>query len=216
MTTTTPDMVSLDEADIHSLRHHATVTMGLDCSKSMNGQGLRAKIKQADAGIENIPVFIPTGEGTPRADTAATPAASGPQQHATANGKPIPRSATPLTNLDEIDDPMHHKHDPRVGIVLFKTDDKRRSRDVQVGVNGVGFVMNREVEVFVPYRVYLALRDAVETAYVDGDDLNPVTGEPFKVATQIESYPFRVTHMPGQEEIDAWTAMTSRTFQKAA
>lgn len=208
---TTPEMVALNEADIASLRHHATVMMGLDIKPGTNGSQIRSAIKKADAGIEQIPVYVPEGPGVPRSAPPAGSAIAGAIRTAvaTANGEPLVQSQVASTSAD----PMHHCHDPRITIRVFKTDDRRRTKDVTVQVNGVTFRMQREVDVEVPYRVYLALKDALEDAAVDGDEVNPVTGDPIKVWVKVPSYPHQVVKFPNPDEVAAWEERTSRTFQ---
>jgi hypothetical protein len=211
----TPEMVALDEADIASLRHHATVMMGLEIKSGTNGSQIRSAIKKADAGIEQIPVYVPEGPGVPRSAPPAGSAIAGAIRTAvatavaTADGQPVVQSHVASTNAD----PMHHCHDPRITIRVFKTDDRRRTKDVTVQVNGVTFRMQREVDVEVPYRVYLALKDALEDAAVDGDEVNPVTGDPIKVWVMVPSYPHQVVKVPSPDEVEAWTERTSRSFQ---
>lgn len=212
----TPKMIPLDEADIASLRNFATVHLGLEVAAGTNGPQLRGKILKADPNVTDIPAFIPEGAGVPRAAPPAKPVVAGAVRPAiTANGEPVDMEpdASPAGWASGVGDPMHHSHDPKITISIARTDDKRRTKDVTVQVNGVTFQIMREKEVPVPYRVYLALKDAMEDAAVDGDEINPVTLEPIKVWAKVPSYPFSVIEKPPQAEIDAWMERTARDFQ---
>lgn len=210
----TPQMVALDEADIASLRQFASVTMGLEVKPGMNGNQLRGLIQKADASVTDVPVYVPEGPGVPRGAAPAKPTVAGAIRPAiTANGEPVKAAPASTGWASGVADPMHHSHDPRVVINISRTDDKRRTKDVTVQVNGVTFQIQREKDVAVPYRVFLALRDALEKAAVDGDEFNPVTGDPIKVWANVPSYPFSVVEKPPQAEVDAWLERTSREFQ---
>lgn len=207
MTDQTPDMVTLDEADIHSLRDFAERILGLEVKPAFNCNALRSRILKAKADVTEVPVFVPQGPGKPRGET----------QPAMANNEPVAMEQAKVTDPALVQDPMHHRHDPRVTINISRTDDKRRSKEVSVMVNGVTFQIQRAQNVAVPYRVYEALQSAVEDAWVDGDEINPATGEPFKVKTQVPSYPFMVVGpLPSAEEVQAWRDLTAGKFQKAA
>lgn len=214
----TPQMVPLDEADIASLRQFATVNLGLEIKPGTNGPSLRAKIQQADVSVSEIPMFVPEGAGTPRSAPPTTSARDGAvkqkvQVEATANGQPLPTAEHVEAHAH---DPLHHSHDPRVRIKIFKSDDRRRSKVVNVSVNGVLFRMQRDQEIDVPYRVYEALEEAKEKAAVDGDDINPMTGEPIKVWADVQSYPFTVVRPASDEAVAEWRAMTAKGFQQTA
>lgn len=210
----TLELVALDEADIASLRQFASVTLGLEVRPGTNGPQLRGLIQKADPTISQVPVYVPEGPGVPRGAAPAKPSVSGAVRPAiTANGQPVEAEPASTGWASSVADPMHHSHDPRVLISISRTDDKRRTKDVTVQVNGVTFIIQREQEVPVPYRVYLALRDALENAAVDGDEVNPVTGDPIKVWAKVPSYPFSVIEKPPQAEVDAWLERTSRNFQ---
>lgn len=214
-TTLAPQMVAIDEADIASLRNFATVHLGLEIKPGTNGAQIRGIIAKADNTVSEIPVFIPEGAGTPRQAPPTAPATTGAVRNpVTADGAPVEQERS-ASMASDIADPMHHSHDPKITINISRTDDKRRTKDVTVSVNGVAFVIHRDKDVRVPYRVYLALKDAMEDAAVDGDEINPVTGDPIKVWTKVPSYPFSVIEWPDKSEIEAWKERTSRTFQNA-
>ena len=205
-------MVTLEEADLPSLRQHAGVTMGLETTPSMNGNALRSRIQKADASITEIPMFVPTGPGPAR--SGGVPGK--PTKVAEDEAPPVTANGISLANYSGVSDPLHHNNDPKVTLRIFKTDDRRRSKDCDVQVNGVTFRLQRDKDVEVPYRVYEALVAAKESAAVDGDEINPVTGDPIKVWTDVPSYPFQVSDMPSKQEVQAWRDATSALFQQAA
>jgi hypothetical protein len=76
---------------------------------------------------------------------------------------------------------------PKVTIKVHKTGRPDESSDVYVGVNGVGYQIQRGVEVTVPEPVLKVLEDAVQTVYVA--HLSP-DGKTEMKATPVQAYPF--------------------------
>lgn len=76
---------------------------------------------------------------------------------------------------------------PKVTIKVHKTGRQDESADVFVGVNGIGFQIQRGVEVTVPEPVLKVLEDAVQTVYVAhvGAD-----GKTELKSTPVQAYPF--------------------------
>jgi hypothetical protein len=100
----------------------------------------------------------------------------------------------------------HFSTDPKVELTVNKTSETYRSKDVTVGVNGDVFRLQRGQRVRVPYRLYLALRDAVEMQAIEtGEERN---GIPVRDWQEVQSYPFQVHSMPSDQEIAAWRAAT--------
>lgn len=198
--------VKLDEADFASLKHHAEVTMGLEVKAGTNSKQIAAKIRKADSAIEEIPVVDSAPEQDAGPAKEVTPARSTTQAGA--------EKVAPVTRGHS--DPMHSSNDPKVELTIAKTADKTRAKVADIMVNGVVFRIKRGERVTVPYRVYEALENAKEKQAVDSDEINPITGEPFKEWEEVLSYPFNVHKLPDEEEVEKWRAATSEGFQKAA
>lgn len=201
------NMIALDDADFASLKHYAEVVLGLEVKAGTNGKQIAAKIRKADSSIETIPVVESNEQPEQPGDVVeVTPVRS--------TTDAVAGKATPITRSHA--DPMHSSNDPKVELTIAKTADKTRAKIADIMVNGVVFRIKRGERVAVPYRVYEALMNAKEKQAVESDEINPVTGEPFKEWEEVLSYPFNTHKMPSDEEIAAWREATGETFQKAA
>lgn len=175
--------VSLQSADLAQLRYIAGPVLGLDVHRNAGKDALRAKIGAATAQTEfSIPAT------TAPADTDTAPAAEPPAETGVA------RSAITFVS------PTSGRNDPKVTLIIERSDKEGGDRAVPVGVNGTMILIPRGEEAEIPWRYYLALRNAMETAYAS----DPESGEVEE--RDVPSYPHRVTHMPPQHEIDAWNA----------
>lgn len=77
---------------------------------------------------------------------------------------------------------------PRVMIRVHKTGDRNEQRHIYVGVNGVGYQIERGKDVSVPEPVMLALKDAVQTVWEFDESQNTL------VSRDAQSYPFTLLH----------------------
>jgi len=207
--------IPIEDADLPTLKHFAELALGLEVKPGTNAHSLRGKIKTAMPDIKDVPP-IPK---------APEPVVQMPQQEPMHVQAPfVPDPAAPIVDGENpaarpaaVSRPasaalMHPNQDPKVTLKIHKTDDKRRSKDVTVGVNGVVWRMKRGEVINVPYRVYLALQNAKEKAAVELDEINPLTGTPKMGWEEIHSYPFEVHKMPSDEEIAAWEVATGSGF----
>lgn len=215
-----PDRVKIDEAEFETLKYFATVILGIEIKDGTNGAQIRAKIRAAMPNADTIPLPPPP----PEPIVQPSPIAQQDKlnhpivQQALANPVPDenPLARPAAVSLPASAELQHASRDPKVGIRFHKTDDKRRSRDVTIGVNGDIYRCQRGVDVKIPYRVYLAVLDAKEHIAVDSDEINPATGEPLKVWEEVYSYPFTIHSMPSDDEINDWLARTGAGFKNAA
>lgn len=209
------ERIKIEDADAKDLRYFAEVTMGLEIKDGTNAAQIRAKLKQAGWQQDTIParpappepivqqVFVPAPAPSPVAapvalegDTPERPAA-------------VSRPASSAL--------LHPASDPKVLVTIHKTDDKRRARDVTLGVNGDITQIQRGARVEIPYRVYLALENAKEKAAVPHEtEINKITGEPIMVWEEVQSYPFSVHRMPSDKEIADWEHATGAGFKNVA
>lgn len=221
----TPNRIKIDDADAATLRHFAEVTMGLEIKPGTNAPQMRAKIKQAVPDIDTIPALPaapapvvregdtvqPQQQIVERIVYVERPAQTDAQAQATERPAAISRPAS-----REL---QHASLDMKVRVRVPKTDDKRRAKDVTLGVNGDIYRMQRGVWVELPYRFYLALDHAVEhSAVPDPERMNPITGEPIMVWEAVQSYPFEVdnTTLPSPEQIAEWEYATGSGFKNVA
>lgn len=107
---------------------------------------------------------------------------------ATLNTEPLNKAASPSVGITTFDDP----HDalraaPKVTIKIHKTGRPDESSDVYVGVNGVGFQIQRGMEVTVPEPVLKVLEDSIQTVY---SEVNTADGKSELKAVSVQAYPF--------------------------
>lgn len=218
--------IKLNEADAATLRHYAEVSLGLEVKTGTNANQLRAKIKQAEPDCE----YVPTLPGKPAPIVQQAPEQPQVVERIVEKIVYLERPAQTDAQMQTTERPaavsrpasrelMHPSMDPKVRVRVPKTDDKRRPKDVTLGVNGDIYRMQRGQWVDLPYRFYLALEDAVERAAVpDPERINPVTGEPLMVWEEVHSYPFEVdrTRFPSDAEIAAWEEATGSGFKNVA
>lgn len=192
--------VKLDEASNPQLRFYCEAILNLDGIKPV-GQSNSYYISRikAVAGDEIEEIELPKeslkfAAPTPRAvDIAPTPEGEIPSGPAG----------------------QHYMYDPKVEITIAPTNDKQRSRDVQVAVNGDAFIMQRGKKIAIPYRVYLALENAIETVARDTDEINPQSQMAVKEWVEQPSYSFTIHKLPTDEEIAAWHRRTDNYVEPA-
>lgn len=176
--------IKLHDARPDQLRKHAGVVMGLEISPNNTAQQLIAKMQQADPGLTEIDVE----------DDA--PAAIGN----------APRSPAQVVSAAAGKLSTHYHDDPKVLIVIPSSKEPGGDKDVQVSVNGDTFLLQRDQETEIPYRIFLALRDAKEK---DINQTIPKPGVPAKITIRdVFSYPFQVLRPAMPDEIAAWEERT--------
>lgn len=105
----------------------------------------------------------------------------------TAAAAPEPQSAPPSL-MPASDDPHDQLRAARkVTIKVHKTGRQDESSDVYVGVNGIGFQIQRGTEVTVPEPVLKVLENAVQTVYVEAATPD---GKTVLKPAQVQAYPF--------------------------
>lgn len=206
--------IPIQDADIKTLKHFAEVQLGLDVPFGSNSRSVISKIKAAMPDCEDVPVLpeppepIVVIQAAPAPEPAPVPFV-------------VPEGEDPLKRPAAISRPAsgalaHASLDPKVTIEVAKTADKSRAHDVTISVNGDVTRLQRGVKVDVPYRVYLALKNAIEKQAIETDQVNPFTGQPIMSWEDVQSYPFQVHSMPSDEAIAAWEAATGDGFKNAA
>lgn len=97
--------------------------------------------------------------------------------------------------------------DPKVGIVLHneERDGNVINRHKEVGVNGVVWLLKRGERIDVPYRVFLALKNAERSVITHN-------GEGEVMTQNVKSTPYNIEHMPSAAEIADWEKRTTNQF----
>lgn len=172
--------ILLADASAAQLRHFAEVTLGLEVSPSHNSPTLIAKIGQARPDIIEIEV-----EDVPEPINTAT----------------IQNVARPA-DVEKDVLTTHSSDDPKVTILIPSTPGKGGDRDVQICHNGDVFLVKRDVEAEVPYRILVALRSARE------QEINQTVATPGMpaqiVVREVFAYGFQVIEGPSKAEIAEW------------
>ena len=90
------------------------------------------------------------------------------------------------------------KGDPMVRMFINEAEGAGGQRPVFVSVNHVPFLIPRGEEVDVPYRFFLALKNAVGTIYEQDTNTYEVPGR------EVPTYPYNVVRMPTPDEMVDW------------
>ena len=198
------DRIKIEDATMPQLTAFAEQAMGLEIKKGTNAVQIRGLLEKAGYAGDTI-----TDMTTPVQAVAATsevlPAVEGenPELRPAAISRPATRRL-----MSQVDD-------PRVVLTIHKTNDKTRSRDVTLSVNGVTTRIKRGETVDVPYRVFESLKNAIEKQPVDTGEVNAM-GQPIIGWDDVLSYPYSVHKLPTDEEVAKWHADTDSGFQQAA
>lgn len=114
-------------------------------------------------------------------------------------------------------DPAHYSNDPKVTITIPSSDTNGGRAPFPISVNGDSILVSRDVEVKIPYRHYLVLKNAKEEVYTQSFDAGARRYTEHKSIQP--AVPFSVTEMPSQAEIAAFHERTKdlgREVVKAA
>lgn len=185
--------IPIEKASNKELHEYATLFLGIEVKAGANNATLIAKILEVQPDAKDVVVAdAPAPAVVPVADVARS---------------------QPAIDLSAARGPGSSFHnDPRVKILINKEEKPGGDLDVQVGVNGTTFVIQRGVWVEVPYRVIEALQLAIQTIYDPVSD--PSTGKIVAVPRDVPSYPVQVDTMtvPSPEAIAAWRQRTDSVF----
>lgn len=190
--------VSLNDASYPQLKEYCE-NHGLEVKVGHTATNLRAKIVTAYPGTQEIEVSeasdIASDVEVRRG--ANTVASSGINQ-----GSRKVEAAVPSLPAS------HHRSDPTIEIFIPETKEPGGKREVEVPVNGLLFLVKRQMWVKVPYRVFVALNIAIETTYEDIPSQIPGM-PPTRERYDTHSYPFNYRNGPSDEELAAWNERNS-------
>jgi hypothetical protein len=177
--------ISIDEATPDQVRAYAASFLGIPVDDVSDGE-VMAKVR---ASIEGTSIFVATG----------------PVEDADQTGSKPPKvdAATQSGGLVG----SYGRDDPKVTLTLHaeERDGVVVNRHKEVGVNGVVWLLKRGESITIPYRVYLALKNAerhIITHTTDGEQREQV----------VLNTPFNIERMPPQEEIEQWHKQTDAVF----
>lgn len=176
---------NMDEATPSEIRAFATTFLGIPVEDDEEDASVLAKVRAATEGstifVSNEPEMVEPQTGSQPPDV---------------EGK---SGAAMVGSLG--------RNDPKVTLTLHaeERDGVIVSRHKEVGVNGVVWLLKRGESITIPYRVFLALKNAerhVITHTADGEVREQV----------VKSCPYNIESMPSQKEIAAWHKATDSVF----
>jgi hypothetical protein len=185
--------VSIWEADTEQRREYAVNFLQIDIEGDTD-EAITSKIMQANAGSEQI--FV--------SDVPAVPDQGGDDPLRVDGATHPELTPVHMPGLQGSDG----KGDPQVviNIPVEMRNNEAYDRDVEVGVNGRCWQMRRGIDLPVPYRVYLSMRDAVGTSV----DHKTVGADVVETERSVPRIPFNVVRMPSDEAIAAWHERTDK------
>jgi len=177
------ETININEATTEQVRAYATNFLGIMTDEVEDPEVL-AKVR---ASIEGDTIFV------------ATPPEEGDQ-----TGTPPPKVEESVGGglVGSLG-----RDDPRVRLTLHseERDGVVENRHKEVGVNGVVWLLKRGEPITIPYRVYLALKNAerhIITHTTEGEQREQI----------VLNTPFNVEQLPPAEEIAAWHRKTDQMF----
>lgn len=178
--------IALADATPEQKRAFATNFLSLDLEPDTDDATIDSLIARAQPGIGHI--FVMTGP-----DAA-------PEIAAEAAAEPEPQGVGSVGTLG--------RGDPRaiIQIPVVDTEDKSGENDVMVGVNGRAWQLQRGVDLPVPWRVVIALQNAI------GESIrhDPSSGDETKTINKRVSFQF--VEKPSDAEIKRWHEETDALF----
>jgi hypothetical protein len=178
------ETVNIDDATPPQVRDFAASFLGIPVDDVTDGEVL-AKVR---ASIEGSTIFV-----------------------ATEKGDPDQSGLEPVPPPDEVSGGglvgTLGREDPKVTLTLHaeERDGVVVNRHKEVGVNGVVWLLKRGEPITIPYRVYMALRNAerhIITHTPEGEVREQV----------VLNTPFNVERMPPPDVIEAWHRKTDQLF----
>jgi hypothetical protein len=190
--------IPIADATAAQLRYHAETVLGLELNRIANGPQIRAKIDAAAPGTTEITV-----EDAPESlaqTTAERNTAEKEVQTAADKVVGAEKQAVALQGMSAKQAAAHH-NDPTIEIMIPPGAEAGGDRDVPVAVNGIQFLIKRDVWTPVPYRVFEALLNAAEIKYTH---TNSDIGRMQVHERHVPSYPFQTRNGPSEAELAAW------------
>jgi hypothetical protein len=184
--------VKIEEATNEQLREYAQTMLQLDLEDSLSDADIRAKIDVVKPGLQLL---------TLNGDAPVQP---------TTSKAPVRAEYIPGADRVPPEDLSHFRFDPIVTINITETNDEARQSDVSIIVGPNQWWIKRAEDAPVPYRVYLALKQAEEWVMTPTGQKDPLTQLPIKEYRKRSPYPFSVdaASFPTPDEIREYHART--------
>jgi hypothetical protein len=186
--------VKFEDASHAELVYFAVTVKGIEIKPGTNATQIRSKIRTVDPEIAEFDVPDDLEAAGAKSAEAAQSVEIGVRSGA--RQVPEPQRGGPLPASS-------HKNDPTIDIYIPSTKDPGGEREVQVAVNGYLWLIKRDQWITVPYRVFRALENAVETTH-EWDLGGGEGGTTTKTRRDTPSYPFNYRNGPSEAEIAAW------------
>lgn len=184
MTTPKFESLNIDEATPEQVRGYAATFLGIPTDDVPDSE-VMAKVR---ASIEGSTIFVATDGAIPASQAGSPP----PKVEEDKGGGLVGTLG---------------RGDPKVTLTLHaeERDGVVVNRHKEVGVNGVVWLLKRGESVTIPYRVYIALKNAerhIITHTNEGEQREQV----------VLNTPFNIEKMPSDKEIADWHAKTDAEF----
>ena len=166
--------IPFDDATFNQLRQFAKESLGLGFSNNIGDDKLRARIREA----WKNPFIVLFGETDPEVEVE-------------------PETTAPVkVNIKALGGGSS-KNDPKVRMFFNEAEGAGGKRSIYFNVNNVPILLPRGVECDVPYRYYIAAKNAVKTI-VEQDVNDEITER------DVPAYPFQVISFPSKDEMKSW------------
>jgi hypothetical protein len=194
--------IPIGEATQPQLRAYCETVLGLELPRIANNGQLIAKIEAAQPGTTHVlvdEVVESPAQAQAEVNTAAANAAAAEQKVVDTTD-----IETKLAGMSAKEAAQHH-YDPKIDIYIPQSAEAGGDREVPVSVNGMQWTIKRDQWITVPYRVFEALRHAMETKY---DHTNNDIGQMVVTERNVPSYSFNTKNEPSEAEVEAWRRRT--------
>lgn len=183
--------VLFSEATPAQKRSYASTFLNLDLGADPSPDQVDAAIRTAQPNTEIIFVM---------ADQAAE------QKYEAAVAPPSTADRVPDSGVGSVGSLGHGDPPVTINIPVQETTDQSGQLDVMVGINGRAWQIRRGRDATVPYRVYLALKDA------KGISINHDLSTGDETTRENVRFGFNVVEMPPKAEIAAWHERVDAVF----
>ena len=183
--------IPVAEATDAQLRSYAETVLGIGFGPNPGIKRDTILRKMADAGFDDTGIWLP--DDGPAPDRIQHVAEDAP------GGETVIRKGNPDNS----------RNDPMVNLRIAEQPGAGGNRPVPVGVNGQIMLIPRNKDVDVPWRYFLAMRNAVQMIY----ETDPNTHE-LGEGREVPAHSVQVNTMPSAAEIAAWEERTQKIGTK--
>lgn len=182
--------IKLIDANRQQLRDHLINVLGAPVSQVPENTAHATLVAKIKGMVEGDEFEVPDVAPPAAMQVQQAPAGSVVEELAVFTDKKAkPRFLTGIPTVS------NGQHDPKVGLTLTKTDDL--DKPAVVSVNGRTMLVPRGEPVEIPYRYYLALKNAVRTI-IDQD------GSGGETRRDVPAHPYSIINVPTPNQIAEW------------